>query len=158
MKIRLCALALLGAFPAIQAVQAADAKLGEVVVTATRQAQRVDEALTSVDVIDRARIERSGHSTLTELLAAQPGLQVTSNGGPGASTGVFIRGAASGHTLVLVDGMRIGSVTSGAATLEAIPAELIERIEIVRGPASALYGSDAIGGVIQIFTRKGGAG
>lgn len=158
MKIRLCALALLGAFPAIQAVQAADAKLGEVVVTATRQAQRVDEALTSVDVIDRARIERSGHSTLTELLAAQPGLQVTSNGGPGASTGVFIRGAASGHTLVLVNGMRIGSVTSGAATLEAIPAELIERIEIVRGPASALYGSDAIGGVIQIFTRKGGAG
>lgn len=129
-----------------------------VVVTATRQAQRADEVLSSVDVIEREQIERAGHSTLVELLSAQSGIQVTTNGGPGANTGVFIRGANSGHTLVLIDGMRIGSATTGQPALEMIPLALVERIEILRGPASALYGSDAIGGVIQIFTRKGEEG
>ena len=161
MKIRFCttAIAVASAFPMYLPSALAQDRLGEaVVVTATRQQQRADETLSSVDVITREQIERGGHSTLTELLAAQPGIQVSSNGGPGANTGIFIRGANSGHTLVLVDGMRVGSATSGQPALETIPPELVERIEILRGPASALYGSDAIGGVIQVFTRKGTAG
>jgi len=126
-----------------------------IVVTATRQPQRVNELLADVDVISREEIERAGPSTLTEVLARHPGIQVTANGGPGANVAIFIRGANSTHTLVLVDGIRYGSATTGQPALENIALHQIERVEILRGPASSLYGSDAIGGVIQIFTRKG---
>ena len=129
-----------------------------VVVTATRQRQRADEVIASVEVIEREEIERAAHSTLIDVLRSRPGVRVASNGGPGANASVFLRGAESRHALLLIDGMRVGSGTSGQATFEAIPLGIIERIEIVRGPASALYGSEAIGGVIQIFTRKGEAG
>src|SRR2546428_616033 len=76
------------------------------------------------------------------------------NGGPGSTSSVFLRGANRGHTLVLLDGLRIGSSSDGATAFEAIPLEQIDHIEILRGPASSLYGADAIGGVIQIFTRR----
>lgn len=133
--------------------------IGEaVVVTATRQAQRASEVLSRVEVIDRETIDRAGQATLVDLLRAQPGIRVASNGGAGANASVFMRGAESRHTLLIVDGMRLGAASSGQPTLEAIPLSMIERIEILRGPASALYGSEAIGGVIQIFTRKGEAG
>ena len=158
MKIRLSvtALAVATAFPALaqSTVSADEATLATTVVTATRQAQRVDEVLASVDVITREEIERAGNRTLIELLASRPGVQVTSNGGAGANSSVFIRGANSSHTLLLIDGVRIGSATIGAPTLETIPLALIERIEILRGPSSALYGADALGGVIQVFTRR----
>lgn len=134
-------------------------QLGDtVVVTATRQQQRADEVLSSVEVIDRLQIERSGQSTLVELLSAQPGLRVAANGGAGANASVFIRGAESRHTLVLIDGVRVGSATNGQAALEAIPLAIVERIEILRGSASVLYGSQAMGGVIQVFTRQGRQG
>jgi vitamin B12 transporter len=130
--------------------------LGEtIVVTATRQASRTDELLADVSVVTREEIAAFGQSTLAELLATLPGLQRTANGGPGQIAGIFMRGANTEHTLVLVDGVRIGSATSGAAALERIPLDQIERIEVLRGPSSALYGADAIGGVIQIFTRRG---
>lgn len=132
--------------------------LAATVVTATRQAQRIDDVIASVEVIDRGAIERSGQSTLTDLLKTFPGLRVVANGGPGSNASIFFRGAESRHTLLLIDGMRVNSVLSGQPTLEAIPLALIERIEILRGPASVLYGSDALGGVIQVFTRRGESG
>lgn len=153
-KLKLAAFAVASVFPLSAFPQNADSTLEPVIVTAARQAQSADEVLASVDVIDRAEIERAGQSTLVQMLAARPGVQVTSNGGPGASSSVFIRGASSGHTLLLIDGVRVGSATAGAPTLEMIPLALIERVEILRGPASALYGADAIGGVIHIITRR----
>ena len=160
MKIRLSVLAAASTFacPLVALAQSHDAALGQVVVTATRQPISADRALASVDVIEREQIERAGQSSLIDVLRTVPGLRVTSNGGPGSNASVFIRGAESRHTLLLIDGVRVGSASSGQATLEAIPLGVIERIEILRGPASALYGSDAIGGVIQVFTRKGAEG
>lgn len=161
MKIRLLAAAL--AVPAAFSFEVSPAVAQEqiaaaVVVTATRQDQREDEVLASVSVIDRAQIERAGQSTLVELLATQPGVQVSTTGGPGSSGSLFIRGTSSKHALLLIDGVRVGSATSGQALFEAIPVGMIERIEILRGAASALYGSDAVGGVVQVFTRKGREG
>ncbi|WP_374486192.1 TonB-dependent receptor domain-containing protein [Zoogloea sp.] len=153
-RLSTAALAVASAFPAI--ALAAPAEQSTVLVTATRQAQRADESLADVTVIERAQIERAGSTfSLPELLARQPGIQMSSSGGPGKATDIFIRGASPRQTLLIVDGMRLGSATLGTATWQDIPLSQIERIEIVRGPASALYGADAIGGVIQIFTRKG---
>lgn len=137
--------------PAIAAVEDEAA----IVVTATRVPTRVSEQLADVTVIDRAIIETVGAATLPQLLAQQPGMQITTQGGTGKVTGLFTRGTASGHTLLLVDGVPLGSASLGLPTLQNLPLDQIERIEILRGPASSLYGSDAIGGVIQIFTRQG---
>lgn len=130
-------------------------QLAVVVVTATRQATRANELIADVTVIDRETIEQAGPTTLPELLSRQPGLHVVDNGGAGKATSIFMRGTSSTHTLLLVDGMPLGSVTAGSPSLHNLPLSQIERIEILRGPASSLYGSDAIGGVIQIFTRRG---
>lgn len=134
---------------------ASNPTLAEITVTASRIATRTDQSLAAVTVLTRDEIEASGAATLVDLLAQTPGVRIAQNGGAGSSASLFLRGAESRHTLLLVDGMRIGSATTGTPTLEAIPLELIDRIEIVRGPASALYGSEAIGGVVQIFTRRG---
>src|SRR5688572_2460410 len=126
-----------------------------VVVTATRIPQPVSQASHPVTVITREEIEKSGHLSLTELLQARGGVEITNSGGLGQPSGVSIRGAEPRHTMVLIDGLRIGSATAGGTAFEHIPANQIERIEIVPGPLSSVYGSDAIGGVIQIFTRSG---
>lgn len=130
-------------------------ELGEVVVTAARTAQTVDETLAPVTVITRKDIERSQASSVSDLLRKTPGLQVTDSGGQGAATSIFLRGTNSNHALVLIDGVRINSATGGQPAIPYLDTNQIERIEIVRGPKSSLYGADAIGGVIQIFTRKG---
>ncbi|CAG0982175.1 Vitamin B12 transporter BtuB [Burkholderiales bacterium] len=135
--------------------QEAPPKVGALVVTAARAPQALNEVLSDLTLIDREDIERSGAASLAELLQRVSSVEVTSNGGPGTASGVFLRGANTGHTLVLVDGLRVDSATLGGTTLEALPLGAIERIEILRGPASSLYGADALGGVIQIFTRRG---
>ncbi len=128
--------------------------LDEVIVTATRTAVTTDASLAAVEVIDSAAIERSQATSLTELLRGRAGINLSNQGGPGKLTSLFMRGAESDHVLVLVDGVRVGSATSGQAAFQDLPVAMIDRIEIVRGPRSSLYGSDAIGGVIQIFTRR----
>lgn len=161
MKLRLttAAVAVAAAVPIHTPTVFAQDAVGEpIVVTATRQQQRAQDVLATVEIIDREAIAQAGHSTLVDVLQAVSGVRVASNGGPGSNASVFIRGAESRHTLLLIDGMRVNSVNSGQPMLEAIPLALIDRIEILRGPASALYGSDAIGGVIQIFTRRGETG
>ncbi|HCU84447.1 MULTISPECIES: TonB-dependent receptor domain-containing protein [unclassified Methylophilus] len=131
------------------------ATLDEVIVTATRTPQQQESVIADVSVINAEEIKRGGQSTLIELLQRQPGIEITNNGGAGKTSGVFMRGTNTGHTLVLIDGVRVQSATAGTTTLENIPIQQIDRIEIVRGPATSLYGQDAIGGVIQIFTKKG---
>jgi len=126
-----------------------------VVVTATRFPQARSQTLQPVNIITAEDVARSGQQTMVEVLQTLGGVEVTSNGGFGQVSGAFIRGANSNHTLVLVDGMRISSATAGTTALENIPLGQIERIEIVPGQLSSLYGSDAIGGVIQIFTKSG---
>ncbi len=147
---------LLGSFPfSIGQLAAAPLDLEQQVVTATRTAQTAQQSLAAVTVLDRERIERSQAASLPELLKQVPGVSLANNGGPGKSTSLFMRGTESDHVLVMIDGIKIGSVSGGGAALQDLPLELIERIEVVRGPRSSLYGSEAIGGVIQIFTRKG---
>lgn len=130
-------------------------ELGEVVVTAARTSQTVDETLAPVTVINRVQIERSQASSVTELLNKAPGVQMTYSGGSGSKAGVYIRGTKTAQTLILVDGLKINTAGDGDANLQYLDPEQIERIEIVRGPRSSLYGADAVGGVINIFTRKG---
>lgn len=131
-------------------------QLDPVVITATRQNSRIAEVLADTSILDAASIQRAGAITsLGELLGRQPGIEFRQSGGPGTTSSLFMRGTNSDHVLLLVDGMRVGSVTAGGAAWENLPLEQIERIEIVRGSASALYGSDAIGGVIQVFTKRG---
>jgi vitamin B12 transporter len=140
-----------------QSAAAGEQRMAETVVTATRSAISVDETLADVAVISQEQIEsmapvRSAAELLQRLAG---GVQLSSNGGRGAAQSVFLRGTASTQTLLLIDGVRYGSATMAAPVLENLPLEMIERIEVVKGPASALYGSEAIGGVIQVFTKRG---
>ncbi|BCT92578.1 TonB-dependent vitamin B12 receptor [Lysobacter helvus] len=138
----------------VHAQDASDADaLDRVVVTGTRTAVTVDDSLAPVEVIDRAEIERAQARSLADLLRGRAGVNLVNQGGLGKLTTVFMRGTESDHTLFLVDGVRVGSSTSGLTSIQDLPVEMIDRIEIVRGPRSSLYGSEAIGGVIQVFTR-----
>jgi vitamin B12 transporter len=129
-------------------------ELDEVVVTATRTAITTDAALAPVEVITRDEILRAQATSLADLLRGRAGINLSNQGGDGKLTTMFVRGSESDHVLVLIDGVRVGSATSGLVSFQDLPVSLIDRIEIVRGPRSSLYGSEAIGGVIQIFTRR----
>lgn len=129
--------------------------LTETVVTATRTEQPLTDLVADVTVIDRETIERSGAAALADVLVRVPGIEFVRNGGPGTNTSIYLRGAETRFTAVYIDGVRVDSQSTGGATWEAIPLGQVDRIEVLRGPAGAVYGSDAMGGVIQIFTRKG---
>ncbi len=128
------------------------------VVTATRTAQLADETLAPVIVITREEIERTQANDVADLLRNYAGLDIARNGGPGQATSLFMRGTDSNHTLVMIDGVKINPGTIGGAALQNISPSIIQRIEIVKGPRSALYGSEAIGGVINIITRSKASG
>jgi len=153
------AAAVLAAFSAVPAGAFAatipETELDPVIVTATRQSERISDTLADVTVISREEIARAGAANVLQLLARQPGVQTTTNGGPGTNSALYIRGASNAQSLVLIDGQRFGSATAGGASLQNLSLDQIDHIEILRGPASALYGSDAVGGVVQIFTRRG---
>ena len=125
-----------------------------VVITATRTPQSIDDTLAPVTVITREDIERLQAQSVQDLLRGQVGIHMDNSGGAGKQTAIRIRGAESDHILVLIDGARVGSVTLGTTAFQHLPIEQIERIEIVRGPRSGLYGSDAMAGIFHIFTRK----
>ncbi len=127
----------------------------QVVITASGNQQSLRDALPAATIIDAEQIRTSGASDLGVLLARELGVDVARAGGAGQPVSVFMRGMESRHTLVLIDGVPATGESFGTALIEAIPLDAIERIEIVRGNVSALYGSNAVGGVIQIFTRFG---
>lgn len=139
----------------VRLAQAAAPALPTVVVTATRAEQPLTDVLADVTLIDEAEIRRSGAVSVSDLLQRQPGFELSRNGGPGTSTSLFLRGADNRFTAVYIDGVRVDTQTTGGAPWEAIALGQVERIEIVRGPAAAVYGSDAVAGVVQIFTKKG---
>ena len=157
MKKTLLATALLSSIAIAHAADAPE-NLPSVVVTANRAPTPLDEVLAPVTVITHDDIERLQPTSVQDLLTGLPGVVMANTGGLGQQTSMFMRGTNSGHTLVLIDGVRVGTVGAGLPAYEQIPVEQIDRIEVVRGPRSTLYGSDAIGGVIQIFTRHGQAG
>jgi len=147
-------IALAGTIPSVPASAEDTSRVSPVVVTATRTAQTADESLSSISVVTREDIERAQATSLPELLGRVQGVDFTQNGGRGKASSLFIRGTNSDQVIVLIDGVRVGSATLGTTAFESLPIDNIERIEVVRGPRSSLYGADAIGGVIQIFTRQ----
>ncbi len=132
--------------------------LSEIVITAARMPQPLTDLVADITIIDRATIQRSGATGVADVLALVPGFEISRNGGPASTTGVFLRGAETRFTAVYIDGVRVDSQSTGGATWQAIPLSQIDRIEVVRGAVGAVYGSDAIAGAIQIFTRKGEIG
>lgn len=134
-------------------VQAEPESLDQMVVTATRTDSAVTSPLSSVSVITREEIERYDYRTVAEALSSLPGVTIANLGGLGKQTSLFLRGTESNHTQILINGVKLATNELGAPQLEHLPIHSIERIEVVRGPQSSLYGSSSIGGTIQIFTR-----
>ncbi|SFP76020.1 vitamin B12 transporter [Variovorax sp. OK605] len=146
-----------GAFGGVAHAQETPA-LVETVVTANRTPQPLSELVGDVSIVDRQAIERSGATGVADVLSRLPGIEISRTGGVGNTTSLFIRGAETRFTAVYLDGVRIDSQSTGGAGWEGIPLSQIDRIEVLRGPAAAVYGSDAVGGVIQLFTRRGEEG
>lgn len=132
--------------------------LGAIVVTPARQAQTVDQALSSVTVIDRETLDADPPREFADALRGLSGVNVFSNGPYGKNTSVSLRGTGNASTVLLIDGVRIRSATTGGAPWQFLSPQLVDRIEVVRGPRSSLYGADALGGVVQAFTPTGAEG
>ncbi|WP_057092080.1 TonB-dependent receptor [Comamonas thiooxydans] len=149
------ALAVAFAAQAQSAAQADAVQMKETVVTANRIEQPLSDLVADMSVVDRETIETAGAVGVADVLSRLPGVQMVRNGGAGSTTSVYLRGADTRFTAVYIDGIRVDSQSTGGASWQDIPLEAIDRIEVLRGPAAAVYGSDAIGGVVQIFTKKG---
>lgn len=163
--ISLCLTPMAAALAQVSDVQTADAQteqgvtqLNPLTVTATRAPRTADETLASVTVLNEATLRRHDPTSVTDLLRGQPGVNVSSNGGFGKTTSVSIRGAGNSGTLLMIDGIRLRSATAGGAAWQFLEPRMFERAEIVRGPAGSLYGADAVGGVVQLFTPEGEGG
>ncbi len=142
----------------LPAVRGAGLESEPVIVTATRTPQPLSDVLASSTVITRDRIEQRMPASFGDLLRWVPGLEVARPGGPGQPSSVFMRGTESNHVLLLIDGVEANPGTIGGAPFRDVRPELIERVEVVKGPRATLYGSKAIGGVINVITRRGGPG
>lgn len=143
-------------FALLPTVSVLAADMDEIVVSATRSEQKLSDVLADITVVDRATIERSGAASIEEVLARVPSIQITRTGGAGSTTELFLRGANKQHTAVYIDGIRMDAQNgSGGAQWESIALDSVERIEVLRGAAGAVYGSDAMAGAIQIFTQRG---
>ena len=140
---------------AVAAPVSSQTVLNPIVVTGSREPQPLDRVTADVIVIDAERIRASTADSVEDLLRREAGVQLSRTGGPGQSASVFIRGGSSANTVLLIDGVRVGSATLGQVEFESLGLSQIERIEVLRGPGSSLYGADAVGGVVQIFTRRG---
>src|SRR5690606_17873098 len=127
----------------------------EIIVTATRTPVALADSLASVTLISRDELDARQPLDLVDVFSQTASLDISRSGGPGSATSLYTRGTANGHTLILVDGQRVSSATLGSANFQFLNPDQIERIEVVRGAHSSLYGSEAIGGVIQVFTRDG---
>lgn len=141
--------------PAVAPAHSATADPYKVVITARRSPQMLSSVLADTTVVDHEQIQRSGATSIGDLLQRQRGIEMSRNGGPGTPTNLFIRGADSRFTAVYIDGVRVDAQATGGAPWEAMALAQVDHIEIVRGPAAAIYGSDAVAGVVQIFTRRG---
>ncbi|MFY9327946.1 MAG: TonB-dependent receptor [Georgfuchsia sp.] len=147
--------ALAAAMLSVFNAQAADETIGpEVIVIATRDASTKPNPAQDATVIDRTSIEQSASQSVAEILANEAGIEITTNGGPASTTGIFIRGIKPAQSVVLIDGFRLVNPTDGTAPIEGLPLSMMERIEVIRGGASGIYGSGAIGGAVQLFTRN----
>ena len=133
----------------------AQTRLPPVTVIASREALPLHQVTSDVVVIDEKRIRESTADSIEDLLRREAGVQLSRSGGPGHAAGILLRGASTSSTLVLIDGVRVGSATLAQVEFEAISLTQIERIEVLRGPGSSLYGADAVGGVVLITTRRG---
>lgn len=150
------AFAISSVFPSLVFSQTVrDQNLEPVIVTASRTEQKIRDVLNDTIVITAEEIAQSGQTSLIELLQQKRGIEIARNGGAGTVASVFIRGANSNQMVLLIDGVRSVSSTSGAPDWSVIPLSQIDRIELVLGPLSSMYGADAVGGVIQVFTKKG---
>ncbi|SEK56459.1 TonB-dependent receptor domain-containing protein [Halomonas daqiaonensis] len=138
--------------------ESATVELNPMVVTATLAPRTADQSLSSVTVIDEAAFRRQDPASITDVLRGQPGVDVSTNGSYGKQSSVFIRGTNSNQNVLLIDGIRLRSATTGAASWEFLDPRMFERAEIVRGPRGSLYGADAVGGVVQLFTPEGKEG
>jgi len=139
----------------LQPVTAPAEPIEPIVVTATRTAQAVDDVLGSVDIISGDELERWPAADVADALRMRAGIEIARTGGPGQQTSLFLRGTDSNHVLLLVDGVRINPGTIGSPAVQNLAPAMIDHVEIVKGPRSTLYGSDAIGGVVNVITRRG---
>jgi vitamin B12 transporter len=140
------------------AISANTSDLDPVIVTATRTAITPEQALSSVSVVTREDIETFNYQSVAEVLSTIPGISIANTGGMGKQTSIFMRGTESNHTQIILNGVKLATNEFGMPQLEHIPIDQIERIEIIRGPQSSLYGSESIGGTVHIITRRGGNG